>query len=258
MKRKKGTKLTTGFLHIRFFVSVLAVVMVFALLLTGCVTTDPTPTDTTPTDTTPTDTTPTDTTPTDPTPTDPTPTDSTPTDPTPTQPPRVLVGIRLESLPKTEYLPGESLDTNGGVLLCEYSDGTVARINLTSSAVSGFENVKAPGTYTLTVRYTDNGMLAQTTYTITVLEAPTPPRVLVGIRLETPPKTHYKLGEYLDTNGGVLLCEYSDGTFSRIALTRDLVSGFEQVRGPGMYTLTVRYKENGMIVTTTYDIIVTE
>ena len=132
--------------------------------------TDPTPTaPTDPTPTAPTD--PTPTAPTDPTPTEPTPTEPAPTEPAPTEPAPVLKQIRLETLPKTEYTLGERLDTSGGVLLCEYTDGSARRINLTSSMVSGFDKVKSPGTYTLTVRYEEKGVVATTTYAIRVMSA---------------------------------------------------------------------------------------
>jgi hypothetical protein len=80
------------------------------------------------------------------------------------------VGITLETLPKTEYRIDEWLDTTGGVLLCEYADGSVYRLSLVNSYIFGWENVNGPGEYVLTVKYMENGTLAETTYTITVTE----------------------------------------------------------------------------------------
>jgi len=238
-------------------------ILVLTVLLAGCMKdgsqTDPTEAPTTPVTqpanpapTAPAPTEPAPTAPTDPTPTEPAPT--APTDPTPTVP--VLSKIVLETLPKTQYYVGEALDTRGGVILCEYTDGTVTRVNLTNSDVSGFAEIRAPGTYELTVRYKENGVIAQISYTITVLEPPKPTPVLKAISLETLPKTQYYVGEALDTRGGVILREYTDGTVTRVNLTNSDVSGFAEIRAPGTYELTVRYAEKGILAQTTYTIIV--
>ena len=81
-----------------------------------------------------------------------------------------LTAISLESMPKTEYVLGEWLDTTGGVIKLEYSDGSVKRVNLMNSNVYGFANVTQAGEYTLTVKYAERGVLCETTYKITVTE----------------------------------------------------------------------------------------
>lgn len=81
----------------------------------------------------------------------------------------MLQSIYLETLPKTEYKVGESLDTTGGVLVRKYKDGSSAKISLINSYVYGF-NTSTPGTYTLTVIYIENGLQAQTSYEIVVSE----------------------------------------------------------------------------------------
>jgi len=89
------------------------------------------------------------------------------------EPPRqvpVLVGIHLDPLPKTEYKLGEHLYTLDGVIIREYADGTTAKAMLLYTHVYGFDSITEPGTYTLTVRYKENGKLAETTSTITVTE----------------------------------------------------------------------------------------
>jgi len=86
----------------------------------------------------------------------------------PPRPTPALKSITLEKLPKTEYKLGEGLDTTGGVILCEYVDGSVFRVNLTNHSVYGYGNISVPGTYELTVKYLENGVIAETTYTITV------------------------------------------------------------------------------------------
>lgn len=89
---------------------------------------------------------------------------------TPPRPTPALRGITLGTLPKTEYKVGEWLDTTDGVILREYVDGSVLWLPLVNSYVFGFVDVKGPGEYELTVRYEENGITAETTYTITVTE----------------------------------------------------------------------------------------
>ena len=66
------------------------------------------------------------------------------------------------------------------------------------------------------------------------------------------------MGERLDTTGGVILRKYDDGSMAKVNLVNGYVSGFSAINGPGEYELTVKYKENGITVKTTYTITVTE
>lgn len=86
------------------------------------------------------------------------------------KPAPVLQSITLESLPKTEYLLGDRLSTTGGVILRHYSDGSALRIALINGYVSGFRAAMDAGVgeYTLTVSYEEEGVIEQTTYTITI------------------------------------------------------------------------------------------
>ena len=70
------------------------------------------------------------------------------------------------------------------------------------------------------------------------------------------PKTEYKVGERLDTSAGKFVCEYSDGSTIQFPLTNNYVYGWENVNGPGVYELTIRYTENGRLATCTYTITV--
>lgn len=82
----------------------------------------------------------------------------------------VLVGIYLKTLPKTNYILGEILDTTGGILVKEYKDGTTIQTNLLNEYVYGFSKIEGPGNYELIVIYNEGGLSAETTYTITVEE----------------------------------------------------------------------------------------
>ena len=92
-----------------------------------------------------------------------------------TEPPKqnpILTSIELIALPKTKYKIGEQLNTENGILKVNYSDGQSLLVMLINNYVYGFTNEisNTPGEYTLMVRYSENGILQETTYTITVEE----------------------------------------------------------------------------------------
>lgn len=87
-----------------------------------------------------------------------------------TEPPQLvptLIGIELVTLPKVVYKIGEKLDTDNGILKLNYSNGQSLLVMLINSYVYGFTTDEI-GVYTLTIRYTENNVLQETTYTITV------------------------------------------------------------------------------------------
>lgn len=80
-----------------------------------------------------------------------------------------LAKISLESLPKTEYKVGDGMNVKNGVLLLEYEDGSTRRIKLEHQYVYDF-STDTPGTFTVTVKYREDGFLQTCTYQITVTE----------------------------------------------------------------------------------------
>lgn len=86
------------------------------------------------------------------------------------QPVKILASIEVTTLPKTQYTVGESLDTAGGVLTLFYSDGSFFHISLLNRYVSGFDNTTPNDALVLTVRYSENGVLCETAYTVSVSE----------------------------------------------------------------------------------------
>jgi hypothetical protein len=99
------------------------------------------------------------------------------------------------------------------------------------------------------------------TFVVQIKEAPKPvENEVVSVVVETLPKTEYKLGDWLETTGGVLLCTYADGTTKRVDLEPAYVTGFKSAMnsGVGTHTLTVMYRENGVRVDTTYQITITQ
>ena len=92
------------------------------------------------------------------------------------QPAPTLSAVELETIPKTEYTLGDILSTKNGMLIRTYSDGSTKYITLVNNYVYGFKAAMSQAAmqqqrtceYTLTVKYVENGILAETTYKINI------------------------------------------------------------------------------------------
>ena len=166
-----------------------------------------------------------------------------------------IKNIIVSSAPdKTVYLVGEEVDYDGLRVLVTRNNGETFTVRAGKCEITGFDSAKAVDLQTITVNY--EGFT--TSFAIRVEEPPKPTPVLKGISIETLPKVQYKLGDPLDTTGGVILREYVDGSTARVNLVNGNVSGYAAIKTPGTYELTVKYKENGITAHTTYTITVTE
>lgn len=81
---------------------------------------------------------------------------------------KILCGIYLDPIPKTEYVYGNVLDVSGSYIVRMYTNGETVRVNLLSTDIDGWSAVTSPGTYTMTVKYSENGVSTQTAYKINV------------------------------------------------------------------------------------------
>ena len=164
--------------------------------------------------------------------------------------------IHISSTPnKTVYLVGEDVDYTGLRVAVTRKNGESFTVRADKCQMTGFDSSEA-GYKTITVSY--EGFTSS--FSVVVNDVPRPTPALVGISLETLPKTEYKVGEWLDTEGGMLVREYVDGSTARITLVNSYIFGWDEAwaNGLGEYELTVKYVENGVIATTTYMINVTE
>lgn len=169
--------------------------------------------------------------------------------------------ISISSTPnKTTYYVGEEADYEGLRITVTHRNGKQSTVPISECTITGFDNTAPAEKQTISVQY--EGFIA--TFSITVRETPKPTSTLVGIYLEELPKTEYKADEWLDTTGGVIVREYKDGSIMRISLVNSYVFGWEaalqafEAGEEGPYTLTVKYKEGGILVETTYEITITE
>ena len=159
---------------------------------------------------------------------------------------KTVSSIRIKSRPtKTEYIVGEDLDLEGGVIEVSYLDGTKEEIPMTDSSVTitGYDKQRT-GTQTLTVNYKNK--LA--TFSVTVKEETDDDGndevTITKISVKTrPTKTSYKVGEELNLEGGILEVTYSDGSVEEVPLTDSKVkiSGYDNNK-IGMQLVTVSYE----------------
>ncbi|MCR4780444.1 MAG: bacterial Ig-like domain-containing protein [Ruminiclostridium sp.] len=140
------------------------------------------------------------------------------------------VTLTLTAPKKTTYYVGEELDLTGGKITVKYEYGSPATLDLTSEMIEGYDKNTA-GTQTVTVKY--EGLKA--TFDVTVKNA-----VVIAIKVNPPTKTAYYAGDELDLTGGSITVTYDHGDASTIALTAEMVSGYNKDTA-GKQTLTVTY-----------------
>ncbi len=145
-----------------------------------------------------------------------------------------ISSIEITSLPdKLIYLEGkDDLDVSGGEITLYYDNDTYEVINIEVSMISGFDNTVV-GNQTLTVNY--NGF--SDTYSVEIDEK-TPISISVT---KLPDKLTYLEGkDSLDVTGGEITLYYNNDTFDVIAMTDEMVSGFDNTV-VGNLTLTISY-----------------
>ncbi len=162
--------------------------------------------------------------------------------------------ISVSSTPNdTQYYVGEELNLEGLSIIVIRNNEDFYHVDASKCEVSGFDSSKAVERQIITVSY--KGFTC--TFSVSIIDYPKPTPVLQSIYLETLPKTEYKVGESLDTTGGVIIRVYKDGSSARINLVNSYVYGFN-TSTPGTYALTVIYIENGLQAQTSYEIVVSE
>ena len=162
--------------------------------------------------------------------------------------------IWIDQTPKTVYVEGEPADYEGLKILAFLNNGDSFEVPLSDCQITGFDSSAPAENQEITVSYGD----LSARYLITIKALPVEPKYPVSIEIITMPKTEYTVGEGLDAFGGVLLCKYHDGTTAEIPMVNKMVWDYSYELPAGTYTLTVKYVENDVLVTTTYDITVSE
>lgn len=157
--------------------------------------------------------------------------------------PKVLVSIGISKLPaKTSYLEArDTLDLAGGELTLYYDNDSTEKVAMALAEISGFDNTRV-GKQTLTVTYQGKS----TTFDVMIQE-----KSLSSVSIKTVPTVlnFLESKDNLSVDGGVLTLAYNNGTVAEIAMSVDMVSGFDNTK-VGKQTLTVTFGGK----TATYDI----
>ena len=162
-----------------------------------------------------------------------------------------LSEIYIEEEPtKTIYQEGENFDKTGMRVIARYSDGSTKEV--TDYDVIGGENLTQDIT-SVTIRYTENGIIKTTTQPITVNSNETEITLSEIYIEEEPTKTVYEEGENFDAAGMKVIARYSDGSSKEIE-NYDVIGG-ENLKA-GTTSVTISYTENGVTKTTEQSIIV--
>ena len=175
------------------------------------------------------------------------------------------ISIYVSEFPETTYYVGEKADYTGLSIAIVKQNGKVDYVkyneeNASQFTFTGFNSSRPYEEQVITVMY--NGFSC--IYRITVKEIPQTVRELVGVSIEKlPNKTTYAVGEWIDTEGGMLKLEYSDGSTESTILVNNYISGgWEEAwnGGPGTYTIKVKYKDpnTGIVKRTEFEITITE
>ena len=165
-----------------------------------------------------------------------------------------ILSVSMSSLPtKLVYYVGEEPSYTGFAVTTQFSNGTEFTEGPEACTFSGFNSEFPVKEQEITVTYGEHTFI----YTVEIKERPRPFSPLTKISLESLPKTEYKVGDGMNVNNGVLLLEYEDGSTRRIRLEHKYVYDFS-TDTPGVFTVTVKYREDGILQTCTYEITVTE
>lgn len=132
-----------------------------------------------------------------------------------------VASVEITSLPeKLEYIEGcEELDLTDGELTVTYADGSSSVLELTDGEITatGFDN-SALGEQTITIMYRDYSA----SFKVNVVE-----RKLGSVAFSVPNTKEYIQGEALKLEGGGITLHYTDGGTEAVALTLDMLSGYD-------------------------------
>lgn len=163
--------------------------------------------------------------------------------------------IQIIKLPeKTEYYQGELFSSYGIEIEAIMKNGKRIPIDIADCEFTGFDSSIISNSQLITIYFQN----VQTSFSITIKSLNNEiTGNFNGLSFKTLPKTEYKVGEWLNIDGGILILHYDDGSTKEVALELSDVSGFTSMQA-GTYVLTVRHIENGYLATCTYTITVTE
>ena len=133
-------------------------------------------------------------------------------------------------------------------------NGERQEVNLDDCKITGFSTESVTDFQTITIRY--KGFSCS--YHISIKEFPKVYGSLKSIEMKSlPTKLTYKLDEWIDPTGGVILCKYSDGSTKEVDLRHNYIKIYDPTE-VGEYVITVIYEDEGGRASTTFTVTITE
>ena len=173
-------------------------------------------------------------------------------------------GITITPPTKTTYNHGDSLDLAGGKINLTYEDGTSGTLDISKATITesdGSPLNMSPASYdgtqkvdkTLKIEYSKDGQTGTVNYPITIVND------IKSIAVHDPAtKTTYNIGDTLDVTGLSILVTRATGTPTVVAVTPDMITGFDSSKENTNLVLTISYTENGITKTADYTVSVTD
>lgn len=158
-----------------------------------------------------------------------------------------VASIAVTTMPKTEYIEGNTFVVDGGKVTVTYDNGFSEEKNLSEVDVVAADTTTPGSNKIVTVSYTEKGKTVSTTYTINVAE-----KSLVSIAVtKTPSKISVIEGQDIDVTDGEITLTYDNETTTVVTMTADMVTGYDR-NLVGTQILTVSY--NGKTTTLTVEV----
>lgn len=164
----------------------------------------------------------------------------------------IVKSLSLGGSPKLDYIQGDEFTSEGLIVTALYSNGTSKVItNYTCSN----PDMNIVGNQTIEVTYVENGVTVKTTYEIEIAEKEAPAS-LTSLSLTLSCKTSFKIGDEFSHNGLTAYANYSNGTEKDV--TSSVTYSTPNMNQVGQQNIVVTYVEDGITVTASYKITITE
>ena len=162
-----------------------------------------------------------------------------------------LVSITLSGNYQTTFDVGDDFNYDGLVVTAHYANGDSAVVT-NYSVITRLINMDQAGTYTVRVRYSENGVTTTALYDITVVyNGP----ALTGITLSGDYQTTFEFGEPFNHSGLIVTAHYSDGTSAQVTGFSVLPLNYN-ANSAGNYAVIVNYSDNGEFAIASYTVTV--
>lgn len=175
----------------------------------------------------------------------------------------VVTSISVSSKPdKTSYYVGDSPNFSGLQIMFSGENVEAGYVSYDNDnadlVITGFDSSVPVDEQVITVEYKG----CTTSFMIKVLEIPLTEPTLESIYLDPAPRDTAKANVALSVKDARIVCVYSDGSEKSIPLIHKYLYGYEDALVNGqvgdVFTVYVRYSENGYVAETSYTVTIIE